>query len=152
MKQPVLGAVPLDGRVMVEETVGAFARTADHVYVFSAHLAPVETTVPDYVAVAERLLGTPYLWGGKSSLGIDCSGVVQLSASLGGLSLPRDTDMQAKIGESVLIGRSLEGLARGDLVFWRKRNCERAAYHRCCRRRLIDDRAMLDDFFTAKLS
>ena len=118
MKQPVLGAIPLDGRVMVEETAGAFARTADHVYVFSAHLTPVETTVPDYVAVAERLLGTPYLWGGKSSLGIDCSGLVQLAASLGGLSMPRDTDMQAKIGESVLIGRSLEGLARGDLVFW----------------------------------
>ena len=118
MKQPILGAIPLDGRVLVEEIAGGFARTADHAFVFAAHLAPLDDVVPDYVEAALRLLGSPYLWGGRSPLGIDCSGLVQLAASLAGYAVPRDTDMQAAVGEGVPVDRSLQGLLRGDLVFW----------------------------------
>ncbi|MCW0001247.1 NlpC/P60 family protein [Pararhizobium sp. YC-54] len=70
----------------------------------------------DYVAIAGRFLETPYLWGGRSGFGIDCSGLVQLSMMMVGQSAPRDTDMQAK-GLGIEIGR--DELGRGDLVFWK---------------------------------
>ena len=71
---------------------------------------------PDFVAVAERFLGTPYLWGGKSSLGLDCSGLVQVALTACGINCPRDSDMQEQaLGKSI----SLAGLQRGDLIFWK---------------------------------
>ena len=86
-------------------------------FVFSGHLAPVETREIDWVATAERLVGVPYLWGGKSSLGIDCSGLVQLSLASSGIAAMRDSDQQeASLGEE--LARDAD-LRRGDLVFWR---------------------------------
>lgn len=70
----------------------------------------------DYVAIAARFLETPYLWGGRSGFGIDCSGLVQLSLQMTGRSAPRDSDMQAS-GLGAIISR--EELRRGDLVFWK---------------------------------
>lgn len=83
----------------------------------ASHLLPVDSPREDYVSAAEQLLHTPYLWGGASGFGVDCSGLVQLSLFMAGRSVPRDTDMQVKA-----IGRQIEredGLRRGDLVFWR---------------------------------
>jgi cell wall-associated NlpC family hydrolase len=86
-------------------------------FVFSGHLAPIETREIDWVATAERLVGVPYLWGGKSSLGIDCSGLVQLSLASSGIAAMRDSDQQeASLGEE--LARDAD-LRRGDLVFWR---------------------------------
>ena len=85
--------------------------------VIAAHCAPLGTaSTGDYVAVATRLLETPYLWGGKSAFGIDCSGLVQLSMMMTGRPAPRDSDMQAA-GLGVEIG--FDELCRGDLVFWK---------------------------------
>lgn len=85
----------------------------------AAHLLPVDKKASDYVSVAEQLERTPYLWGGASAFGIDCSGLVQLSMRMAGGDVRRDTDMQAAtIGEPVDIGGDLVGLQRGDLVFW----------------------------------
>ena len=84
------------------------------------HLAPTETVDTDFVEVAERFLRTPYLWGGKTSLGIDCSGLVQLALTACGIHCPRDTDMQEQaLGSALARPYELEQLRRGDLLFWK---------------------------------
>jgi len=83
------------------------------------HLAPIESKEPDFVAVAERFVGVPYLWGGKTSLGIDCSGLVQIALTASGVACPRDSDMQAQALGVPLPTDDLAGLRRGDLIFWK---------------------------------
>ncbi len=119
LKLPARRASPLGAAVCVRAIQGAFAQIGDTAFIFAQHLAPIGTYEPDYVAVAERFLHAPYLWGGKTSLGLDCSGLVQISLAAAGIAAPRDTDMQEQaLGQPV----SIEGdiaLRRGDLVFWR---------------------------------
>jgi cell wall-associated NlpC family hydrolase len=84
------------------------------------HLAPLGEAAADWTAIAELFAGTPYLWGGKTGLGIDCSGLVQVAFRMCGIAAPRDTDMQeAALGEPLPLGAKLPDLKRGDLVFWR---------------------------------
>ena len=116
MKLPVLGAVPLDGRVAALGTTGIFTKLHGG-YVITAHLADVARPADDFVAVAEQLVGAPYLWGGKSVGGIDCSGLVQVAMSLANRSMPRDTDLQQRSDEAMSLDPAA-GLQRGDLVFW----------------------------------
>lgn len=120
LKRPALGALSLGAQVAVAAREGAYARLPDGRFVWAGHLAPFEATEPDIAATALRFLGTPYLWGGRSSLGLDCSGLVQTALHAAGLAAPRDSDQQeAALGEAVVPGPDLAGLRRGDLVFWR---------------------------------
>jgi cell wall-associated NlpC family hydrolase len=98
---------------------GTFAVTREGWHLPKPHLSEIGRSEPDFVAVAERFVGTPYLWGGKSSLGVDCSGLVQLALAAAGVGCPRDSDMQQHA-----LGRPLEPaeakhLQRGDLIFWK---------------------------------
>ena len=116
IKLPPVAALPFGARVGVLRQYGPLAATAGGYFVPMQHLAPLANTEADPVAVAERFLGTPYLWGGKTSLGIDCSGLVQVSLQAAGIACPRDSDMQEHaLGEAV----ALADLRRGDLIFWR---------------------------------
>jgi cell wall-associated NlpC family hydrolase len=114
-KSPPLALLSLNARVSVLDTDGKFLTLASGGFVYAPHAVPLGVHAPDFVAVAEAFLGTPYLWGGRTSVGLDCSGLVQLAAEAAGLACPRDADMQA-----AGIGRLIEGAQprRGDLVFW----------------------------------
>jgi cell wall-associated NlpC family hydrolase len=118
MKMPPLEALPLGAEIRVEDE-GDYVRIADHGYVYAPHLQPIAQYESDFVTVAERFLGAPYLWGGKTALGLDCSGLVQISLAAAGVSAPRDTDVQAReIGSQFPLSEPLD-LRRGDLVFWK---------------------------------
>jgi cell wall-associated NlpC family hydrolase len=120
LKLPHLAHLSLGATVIVSGTSGEYARLANNGFAWTGHLAELGRHEADFVAVAERLVGTPYLWGGKTSLGLDCSGLVQLSLDMAGLAAPRDTDMQEEaLGARVELSGALSGLQRGDLVFWR---------------------------------
>jgi cell wall-associated NlpC family hydrolase len=114
--QPVEG-LPLGCRLAIAGDDGELARPASGGYVPMRHLAPLGAAAPDFVAVAERFIGVPYLWGGKTSLGIDCSGLVQVALRASGIACPRDSDMQRALGTAVA-PNDPAGLQRGDLVFW----------------------------------
>ncbi len=95
-----LNTLSLGARVAVEHEGDRFHRLATGGYVFAAHLMPLDEVEADWVAVAERLLGLPYLWGGRGHGGIDCSGLVQLALAQCGIAALRDSDQQAaSIGE-----------------------------------------------------
>lgn len=107
-------------RLAVTSVDDLFATTAGGGYVPVGHLAPVAAMETDFVAVAERFVGTPYLWGGKSALGLDCSGLLQLALAACGVRCPRDTDMQEQaLGSALANPPKLDQLRRGDLLFWK---------------------------------
>jgi len=120
IKLPPTMTLPLGARIAVVEIQDTFAVTASGGFLPHRHLTPLDVVEPDFVAVAERFLGTPYLWGGKTSYGIDCSGLVQVAFTACGIPCPRDSDMQeGALGTAVPSRSDVSALRRGDLVFWK---------------------------------
>jgi cell wall-associated NlpC family hydrolase len=125
IKLPPVEALPFGAKLNVTHMADRWAVTSSggqlsSGYVPAAHIAPVGETERDFVAVAERFLGTPYLWGGKTVLGLDCSGLVQIALAACGVPSPRDSDMQERALGALVEhqARSFE-LQRGDLIFWK---------------------------------
>ncbi len=120
VKSPPLVDLPMGARLSVEREQSGFAVLAIGAFVPVQHLVAYDARAADFVAVAEQFLGAPYLWGGRTRAGIDCSGLVQIAMQAAGIEAPRDSDMlQAEIGGAIEIGDDLGGQRRGDLVFWR---------------------------------
>jgi len=115
IKLPAVAMPPLGARLAVLREQDRFA-VSPLGFLPARHLAPLGHRETDFVALAERFLGAPYLWGGKTNHGLDCSGVVQISLNACGIACPRDSDMQERaLGVPV----NVKDLRRGDLVFWK---------------------------------
>jgi cell wall-associated NlpC family hydrolase len=119
IKLPPVETLSLGARVTIVREDGTFAVTDEGRYLPRRHVGGLGAIEPDFVAVAERFAGTPYLWGGKSSLGIDCSGLVQISLNAAGTGCPRDSDMQQDSLGRPLSPAEMKKLHRGDLIFWK---------------------------------
>lgn len=127
IKAPPLGSLPLGSRVAVAASAqtGTNREGADLTdlaagfCVPTRHLAALDSVEDDFVAVAERFLGVPYLWGGRTSLGIDCSALVQTALAACGTASPRDSDMQEKALGVALSMHDRAAWRRGDLIFWK---------------------------------
>lgn len=124
LRFPISRALSMGSAVTVTgeaETRGThYLLLSDGTAMIARHLSPVTDHASDYVSVAETLINTPYLWGGVSGFGIDCSGLVQLAMRLTGRNVLRDTSMQEEsLGGPLDPGADFSGLRRGDLVFWK---------------------------------
>jgi cell wall-associated NlpC family hydrolase len=107
-------SLSLNAPVAVVAREGRFALVEGAGWVPAAHLAEAADFDGDPVAVAERFIGSPYVWGGRESTGLDCSGLVQAAFYACGRDCPRDADMQSALG----VAADPSDLQRGDLVFW----------------------------------
>src|SRR5205809_940157 len=108
-RPPEWAEVPLRGRSTAASRVGYLAVADTAVDDEIPHRLP---TADDYLKTAEAFIGVPYLWGGTTALGIDCSGFVQQVYRLNGVALPRDADQQA------MLGRKVDTARAGDLMFF----------------------------------
>jgi cell wall-associated NlpC family hydrolase len=109
-------SLPMNAAVEIAAEDGKFARTVRGSFVYASHLRPLASIEDDFVSVAEQFLNVPYLWGGKTQRGLDCSGLIQTAMHAAGIECPRDTDLQeCKLGSPV---NDYGSLRRGDLVFW----------------------------------
>jgi hypothetical protein len=106
-------ALPMGAQICVLAQKDGFAETPSG-FVPLPHLTPKGQFLTDPAAVAEQFLGTPYLWGGNSRAGLDCSGLVQMSLRACGINAPADSDLQQDLGADVT-----GDLRRNDLIFWR---------------------------------
>lgn len=100
-----------------------FVQLNNGVWIWKEHITPLNQKDSDIVATAEKFIGTPYLWGGRTSLGLDCSALVQLALLAAGTTCPRDSSdqMEAKIGTDLTFGDTIQNtsLQRGDLIFFK---------------------------------
>ncbi|PZQ55635.1 MAG: hydrolase Nlp/P60 [Phenylobacterium zucineum] len=115
IKSRALGPYSINSLVTVEAVEGRLAKVTGAGWMAADHLSPIGAFEDDWTAVAERFVGAPYLWGGRESLGLDCSGLIQQALFACGRACPRDTDQQQAVGAPIAAG----DFGRGDLVFWK---------------------------------
>ncbi|KAF0117500.1 MAG: hypothetical protein FD163_1505 [Hyphomonadaceae bacterium] len=119
VKTPIIGTFSLGAEVCATgETANGFANCGVHGWIHETHLSEIGEYASDPIAIAKWFLKAPYLWGGKQSFGLDCSGLTQIAFAACGINLPRDSRLQETIGENIEFDGGLHNLRAGDLVFW----------------------------------
>ncbi len=117
LKSPPLLWLGMNAKLALSAYEADFGRIENMGWIYAAHTVPVGVYTDDFVGVAESFLGTPYFWGGRDGLGLDCSGLLQCALQSAGLECPRDTYQQVELGTALAI--DLRALRRGDLIFWK---------------------------------
>jgi cell wall-associated NlpC family hydrolase len=115
VQSPEVMALPMGSQVTVIGFDKGFAQTPQG-FIPQSHLFEIGQFRSDFAAVAAEFLGAPYLWGGNSRAGLDCSGLVQMSLHACGIAAQGDSDLQQVLGHEIASG---DALIRNDLVFWR---------------------------------
>jgi len=121
LKQPPLGGISMCAQVQLVDVDNGFGQILDGSWIYAKHLVPLDFATPDVIGTGLKFLGTPYLWGGRSANGVDCSSLVQLALRLAGLRVPRDSDMQeTAVGTAVPMSdpHDFSAVEEGDLVFF----------------------------------
>ncbi len=121
LRRPAFRSAPRDflslgSRVRVVEQRNQFCSLDEDAWVYKAHLVEGALHQPDYMAMAEKLVGVPFVWGGRSTFGFDCTGIIQFVLGLAGIPAPRDIPEQV-----AALGCAVETPQRGDLFFLEKR-------------------------------
>ena len=116
IKAPTITCLSTASQLSITHSKGLFAYIENLGWIFEKSIRTLGGVESDFVSVAQKFTGTPYLWGGRSSFGIDCSGLVQLSLRRVGVLCPRDTDQQvSSVGSP--INDEITKLLRGDLIY-----------------------------------
>lgn len=114
LKSHIVMSLPMGAPVCVTGETDGFKQVGSGAYISDRHLLSIREAEENFVAVARRYLGQPYVWGGNGARGVDCSGLVQMSLTMCGIDCPRDADMQeAALGTHVKAPE-----IPGDLLFW----------------------------------
>ncbi|MCF6292201.1 MAG: NlpC/P60 family protein [Robiginitomaculum sp.] len=115
LKSPINGYLHRNSQVSVSKTSGEYCHVGIG-WVSKLHIQAIKTNLPDWVETAKTYLHTSYVWGGRSSFGLDCSALIQNSLQAAGIDCPRDSDMQeAQLGTKI----ENSDFIRGDLLFWK---------------------------------
>ncbi|MDO9461898.1 MAG: NlpC/P60 family protein [Alphaproteobacteria bacterium] len=117
LKSSPLLWLSMNAKLALTAHSGGFSLIEDLGWIYSAHAAPIGMFTEDFVSAAEDFLGTPYLWGGRDGLGLDCSGLLQIAMQSAGRECPRDTYQQVDLGAALPV--DMWALRRGDLIFWK---------------------------------
>ncbi|MBT3330999.1 MAG: C40 family peptidase [Rhodospirillaceae bacterium] len=121
IKRPTAGSISMSSRVKVVDVSGQFCRIASGQWLHSRHLVSLDYTTHDLVGTALKFLGVPYLWGGRTAMGLDCSALVQLALAMAGMTAPRDSDLQQNnLGTKVAMDddQDFSRIEQGDLVYF----------------------------------
>jgi len=119
IKSVTTDILSINSLITIIDEIKGFSKLNNNDYIFTEHIELESNKNNNYIDTAIKFTNTPYKWGGRTSFGIDCSGLVQLSLMSSGYKCPRDSQMQNKVlGKNIPIQTYHDNLKRGDLIFW----------------------------------
>ena len=124
LKSNIALYLPMGANLVVEKIYSEWAKIIYLVderikvgYVPAQHIVELQHKVSDWVAIAQSLEGTPYNWGGRDTIGLDCSALLQLTYQTYGQAIGRNTSDQVKLDKPII--DNISDLKRGCVIFWK---------------------------------